>query len=161
MLGMVESLQILIFLPLLKTSMPANVGDFMGFLMTIAAFDIVNTGPTVELVFDLEPIAAPEDINYTALGLGSVYFVSNLGSAVFIFMAQVALSFLYFIVKPFRHDSKCLNRFYKRLMKGLYWNNWLILVKESYMVICLSAFISFKYYFNFNECNVIYTTYTL
>ena len=86
MLGMVEALQILIFLPLLETNMPANVGEFMGFLMQIAAFDIVDTGAAVETIFDLDPIASPDDINYEALGMESVYFVSNLGSAIFLFL---------------------------------------------------------------------------
>jgi hypothetical protein len=58
---------------------------------------------------------------------------------------------MYFVVKPFKDSAKWLSKLYKRLLRGLFWNNWLITVKESYLVIALTAFISFKYYFSFEE----------
>ena len=45
---MVEAIQIIVMMPLFETKMPANVGLFMGELMTIAAFDIIETGEYVE-----------------------------------------------------------------------------------------------------------------
>ena len=113
MLGMIEALQILVFLPLLSTTMPANVGSFMGFLMTIAAFDFFDTAEGVEYVFSLEPSEAPSDenLNFDVLGMGSLYFISNLGTAIFIFLYQVLLTLTYFILNPFRHScGKWMNQ---------------------------------------------------
>ena len=73
-------------MPLFETKMPANVGLFMGELMTIAAFDIIETGEYVEQIFELEPMGAPTDKNYESLGYESVYFFSNIGIAIFFFI---------------------------------------------------------------------------
>ena len=80
---MVEAIQIIVMMPLFETRMPANVGIFMGELMTIAAFDIIETGEYVEHALDLEPHDPPSDKNFAQLGYESVYFFSNIGTAIF------------------------------------------------------------------------------
>ena len=102
--GMIEVLQIMVFLPLFSTTMPANVSTFMSFLMTIVAFDYYDITELVEHVFSLEPTEAPQDgnINFTLLGMSSLYFMANLGTATFLFLYTIFATLLYLILNPLR-----------------------------------------------------------
>ena len=52
---MIQALQILILLPLLKPGMPANTGMFFNQLASIAAFDIFEMGELIDELLSLMP----------------------------------------------------------------------------------------------------------
>lgn len=160
LLGMIEALQIIVLMPLLKTKMPANVGLFMGELMKIAAFDLVETGTYVEAIFNLEPHDAPEGRNFEAIGYESVYFFSNVGSAILIFIFQLLHTLIVMCVAPMKCVEK--SKFFRKFKGNLFWNNWIILVKETYILIAITSMITFKYYFKFDTWgNATQTSFTI
>ena len=64
---MINCLQIIVFLPLLDTSMPPNAGMFFEELTKIAAFDILEIGEYFdfgEFVNDLLDLVPSDPINY-------------------------------------------------------------------------------------------------
>lgn len=56
--GMVNALQIVVFLPLLDVNFPANAAGFFQYLTKIAAFDVLEIGDYVDDLLEL-PIAEP------------------------------------------------------------------------------------------------------
>ena len=76
---MIEALQVIILLPLLSVSMPANTGKFFGHLTQIAAFDLLETNEFFTEELELEP-KEPLSINFEATGFENTYFLNNLGS---------------------------------------------------------------------------------
>ena len=105
----------------------------------------------MELIFEIDPIEPGDDMNYPSLGIETVYFITNLGTAVFIFSIQIIGSLLYVILYPFRECGKYIKEKMLKLQRGLFWNNWLTTVKETFLVIALNAMIQFKYDFKFDS----------
>ena len=77
--GMIEALQILILLPLLHASMPANAGQVFKYLTKIAAFDVFEIGDYVDEILELEE-SDPVNINFESLGFETQWFIHNMGS---------------------------------------------------------------------------------
>jgi len=82
---MVNTLQLIILLPLFDIKLPANAGVFFRQLMKIVAFDYLEIGDWINEALDLEPTEAVNS-NYDAVGLESLYFINNMGSLFLMFM---------------------------------------------------------------------------
>ena len=54
MIGMLNSLQITIHLPLMAISMPSNVSFFFQLILPLVMFDILPSEYTTELLFDFD-----------------------------------------------------------------------------------------------------------
>ena len=54
LLSFINSLQMLIHLPLLNIIMPANVSSFMQLLVPVVQFDILDSSWTTELIFEFD-----------------------------------------------------------------------------------------------------------
>ena len=76
---MIEALQVIILLPLLSASMPANTGMVFDQLTQIAAFDLLETNEFLTELLELEP-KEPLSANFETSGFETVYFLNNLGS---------------------------------------------------------------------------------
>ena len=72
-------LQMIVLLPLLSTSMPANSGMFFGGLSSIAAFDVFEIGDYADEYLELLP-SEPISEKFEAIGMESTYFINNMGS---------------------------------------------------------------------------------
>ena len=76
---MIESLQVIILLPLLSVSMPANTGMAFDQLTQIAAFDLLETNEFLNEQLELQP-KEPLSTNFESSGYETTYFLNNLGS---------------------------------------------------------------------------------
>ena len=76
---MLSALQIIILLPLMNVSVPANAGMFFKELAAIAAFDYFETSEFIEDLLDLLP-RDPINEKFESTGFESVYFMNNLGT---------------------------------------------------------------------------------
>ena len=76
---MIEALQVIILLPLLSVSMPANTGMFFNKLTQIAAFDPLETNEFLTDLLKLQP-KEPLSANFETSGFETTYFINNLGS---------------------------------------------------------------------------------
>ena len=97
--NMIESLQIVILLPLLNVLIPANTGMFFNELTSIAAFDIFETNEFCLDALDLLP-KDPINHKFEAMGLETVYFINNQGSFVFVLIFKILQVLLYMLLLP-------------------------------------------------------------
>ena len=81
----------------------------------------------------------------------SLYFMANLGTVMFLFLYQIFATLLYLILYPLRNNlGSWMQSKMKRLGKSLFLKSWIVLTKESYIIVVLTAIISFQFYFKFD-----------
>ena len=83
---MINSLQLIIYLPLLSMGFPANLNLFLGYLTKIATFDMVPyISEIMDWVFNFEHSITDELPlpGYSQLSYGSLNFIMNIGSMFF------------------------------------------------------------------------------
>ena len=94
-------------MPLWSIKLPANAAMFYGFIMTIAAFDILPTEAFYNTYFpDMAPTQAI-NANFEAIGFSSMYFNYNIGSMIISYLALPVLALLAAILKPLRKFRSC------------------------------------------------------
>jgi len=89
LLSMVNTQQLIVMMPLFKVTLPANAGMFFSQMMTIAAFEVIDTKPYLDAMLHLPP-TDPVNSNFEAIGLESRYFLHNLGT--------LALGYVFFLL---------------------------------------------------------------
>jgi hypothetical protein len=88
-------------MPLWNVNPPGNAAMFYGFMMEIAAFDMVSTGDFYDkYLLDL-PITEPLNDNFDALGFSNMYFLYNSGSIMISILAVPLLAIVVVILRPF------------------------------------------------------------
>ena len=93
LLGMVETMQIILMPPLFNVFMPALPNSIVTFLLEIAHFDIIEMGEYYDMLFEMpptEPIAESLD----RVGFGDDYFIHNLGALSLIIFLFMVFSFV-------------------------------------------------------------------
>ena len=132
--SMINTQQIILMLPLFYLSIPANCSIFFGFLMKIAAFDII---PTDYLYEDLLGFEKPDAINENldAEGFESTLFLFNVGSMIIAISSYPVLILVNGILKCMK--SCCGNKSYiarkqAALSKSLFWGHPIVTIIESY-----------------------------
>lgn len=147
---MIQALQIVILLPLMNSSMPANTGMFFNQLAAIAAFDFFEIGDYLNDWFGLDS-KDPVNEKFETIGMESIYFMNNLGTFVVILLTKVLIVFAWALMYPLELISKKIRRRRRRLGGKIFWNSWITLVTESFAIVGLCAMISFKYNFEFSS----------
>lgn len=148
--GMISALQILILLPLLHASMPANCGNFFNEISKIAAFDIFEIGEYVDEYFNLD-FQNPVNEKFESLGFESVYFINNLGTFVFWLLAYYLASVVWLFAKSFSIFSDSSYRLSQYLGGKIFWNTAISTVFESFLVVALVSMISLKHNYDYSH----------
>ena len=94
------------------------------------------------------------------MGLETVYFISNLGSFVFVLAFKILLFIIYVVLVPFQSCSECLRKRINKLGKQMFWNSWINVISESFMIITLCGVIAFEYNFEFTTWGQTFQTVT-
>ena len=129
--------------------MPANTGIFFNQLTAIAAFDFFEIDGYLNDWFELMP-KDPVNEKFETIGVESVYFMNNLGTFVILLAIKVGLVLFWIILYPFEICSKRIRRRRRRLAGKIFWNSWITVITESFVIVTLCALISFKYNFEFD-----------
>ena len=107
---------------LFKTRIPANAGIFFTRVMEIAAFDIIETGDTLDEWLELDPIE-PDNPNFVTLGLGSIFLLNNMGTLALAYCFWFTNTSLALLIKFGEKKSKYLKNMYRRLERKLFFNS--------------------------------------
>lgn len=148
LLEMINTQQLILMLPLFNLATPANTQMFFGYLMQIAAFDMLP----VDYLYDLyiEDTPDPLNNNFEAEGYETTYIIYNLGSLIIAVVSWPILTILYCILsccapwQPGNIRKTCTKR-KEKLRKTLFFAQPLITYTESYSVMCICALISTRF----------------
>ena len=144
--GMINSLQIIIILPLFDASMPANTGMVFQYLTKIAAFDLLEIGDFVDEFLELEQ-TDPVDNNFETLGFESQWFINNVGSFFIYLLWCFSNVVFYLLVAALNKTSGHCSRLKRKLGVAIFWNKLSMAIFESILVVGLSCFITFRHNF--------------
>ena len=143
---MINALQIIIILPLVDASMPANAGQVFKQLTKIAAFDVVETSDFVDELLSIEP-TDPLSVNLESLGFETQWFINNVGSF-FIYQLLCFVSVLVFLlVYAFNVATGCASRLRSKISDMIFWNKLNQAIFESILIVAICCFISLHYNF--------------
>ena len=96
--SMINTLQIILYMPLFKLSVPGNVGAFYNFLMMIASFDIIPTQKIYDY-FGWHDVQNKLSQNFVDEGYTSALFIYNVGSILFLLALNPILNIVYILLK--------------------------------------------------------------
>ena len=140
---MLNTQQILVMMPLLHVNMPASAGIFFTSIMEIAAFDFYDFTNMIHDNMNLEP-SEIVNVNFSAIGFESKYFLVNMGTLAAIFLVYFGLILLSPFLWAIRNSCRCMKRSSKWLKGKLFWNSLITIVQESYMIFIVCILINLK-----------------
>lgn len=148
-LGMVNSLQIIIMLPLLQTNMPANAGMVFAELATVAAFDYYDISEFTNVWLDLPP-SDPINNSMEMVGFGTKTYIANVGTfTIFLMVYAIGVAF-YLLVFPFHRCSTSSRWLSNKISKWLFWNTLIVAVIESVLIISFVSMIMINHSMRFD-----------
>ena len=141
---MVNTQQIIVMLPLFRVTLPVNAAIFFGFVMQLAAFNLLPT----DLFYDTylggmkQAETGAINDNFEADGFGSHFFLYNMGTLMVVILSMPLFVCLSFMLKLLRTKHKKIQTYYSKLSNYLFWSHSITVVFESYSMVCVSAFIN-------------------
>ena len=111
---MVAALQVIILLPLMNSSMPANTGSFFAMIMDIAAFDLIEIDGYINQFLGMQ-ISEPINEKFETMGIESIFFMNNLGTFTLVLILNLMLVALWFLLTWPEKCSKRLRKMRKKL----------------------------------------------
>ena len=135
--SMIESMQVLTFVPLFDIRMPAIPTLVFGLLTEIAAFDYVEVGDYFEMAFDISD-SDPMNQNFEALGFETNLFLYNMGSMLFGLVLTPVMLTLGCLLKLCTCFESC-KKVGERIDNDYRWNSTLEIVKGMFGLAVLSA----------------------
>ena len=95
-------------MPLFRVSLPPDAQIFFGFVMQLAAFNLLPTDLFYDTYFSSmkEAETGPINENFEADGFGSHYFIYNMGTLMVAIMSLPLLVVLNYIFKFLSNKSK-------------------------------------------------------
>lgn len=134
----INSLQILVYLPLFWVKFPANASTFTAFLLDIATFDMVPSEEINGEVFVL-PDDEPYNVNFQQSKIDSKYAIMILGTILyilFIYLLLVVIERIWarVVLKYPRTAAR-----HKKLHDFLYWTGLNTLALEVYLDLALAG----------------------
>jgi hypothetical protein len=155
MVGWINSLQLIIHLPMLMTLIPANVGSFFSLILPIVQFDLIPPEYSYELVltfdenpdenfqhkFDISVFDQMKDLGYESHNslrlLGSMF--------IFAMFYYIKVFFLYpFLILTSRYFG--VGRSLRAsLKKSLFFNEIIVINLEAYLELLIAGYINLRF----------------
>lgn len=111
---MINTQQLIVFMPLFDVLMPANAQTFFNEIFKIAAFDIVEIEPYVNFMLNLNE-TGPFNENFDKLGFQSLFFLNNLGPLGIGFLIYFLACLFLVVLDVFSKSSSKVARLSARL----------------------------------------------
>lgn len=145
---MLNTLQIILHLPLINVQFPQNVNTFFSYLINIAEFQIIPTDKLEEKFTNTFNTGFIEDTpmpdNFVELGYENSKLIKNIGNIGFILVIYVLSLGVMFLIKLIAKRVKFMEKVYKYLEGILLFNFLFRIIIEGYLKYCNSVFISLK-----------------
>ena len=159
--GMINSMQVISYFPLLNLIMPANCQYLFSIIITVATFDLFPMDGILEIIDDILGAIDDEYLmldNFKEFEYESTNPINNL-KIVFIFL--VALIFMRPFYKLIELAFKCSERVTSSLEKfkntQLYWNVYLRFILETFLELSITSLLRIKVFRMENKTEVFLT----
>jgi hypothetical protein len=146
-MGMINFLQLVVFIPMFNTKFPCNALGLFNSLITVATFDILPTDTYFPIIFNL-PETKPINERFEDVDYGSTILLVNLGT-LFVVAVGMAINYLLYLCSSGCEGKYC-TKFNLWLVRGLFWTGIIDFCMESYIELAFAVFI--------NAYNMIWTS---
>jgi len=147
LMGMINFLQLVVFIPMFNTQFPTNARGLFENLIQVATFDILPTDDYFPLMFNLPDTGAINE-RFAEVDYGSTLLIMNLGT---LFVVAFCMAINYMIYPCFRNcEGKCCQKFSAWLLQGLFWYDLIDFCMQSYIELAFAVVI--------NAYDLIWTT---
>jgi len=149
LLEIINTIQIILYLPLYRMATPGNTQIFFSFLMQIASFDYFPSDLVYTDFYPKKP--DPINENFNSSGFSTTLILFNLGSLMLAILSFPALIVYLWATKHCLKNvknKKCKKYFankQKTLRQTLFWGQPLLTYTEAYAVLSMATLIQFKY----------------
>lgn len=122
-------------------TIPDSTHDILGYLITVAQFDIVEN----ELVYGSYVPFEPEHddlqrMNFSSTGYESNFAMVNMGTNVLILTIVFIIILLLLVCMPIRNSKSWSGRRHRSCTKSIFWNFWLrLLIQGCLEILCASG----------------------
>jgi hypothetical protein len=141
--GLINTLQLILYLPLIGVSFPANVKFLYSILIPVAFMDLIPKEYTIDLLFDIsEDEDSPFNDILEELGYETHSSILNLGSIFTYFLTFLAGALMMLVLKLMGMKSRRIRHAYKYLKKVLMFNAFILLFMEGCMEVVISAYVN-------------------
>lgn len=101
--------------------MPPNAASFFGFVMDLAAFNLIPVQAFYDIYLPPPTTDGPMNENFDKIGFGSMYFLNNLGPMILGILSLPVMMAMLYIFKYFRNFSKRIHKIYTNLENTMFW----------------------------------------
>ena len=142
--SMVNTQQIVVMTGLFATTFPANLNIFFRYLMSIAAFDLIELTEFLDNYLGIEP-TGPYNQAFDLIGLDSLLFVNNMGTMTFVYIIYIILAFLTLILYSVRfHLNYKIHYLVIKMKENLFFKAIVTIIFETAQMIYLCFLTQFK-----------------
>jgi hypothetical protein len=159
--SMINTQQIIVLFPLFNLEMPANAQIFYGFIMELASFNILPMQDFYDKYLPTPEWDEPLNEKFNNLGFQSTFFLNNMGTMVIGIAMIPLLSLLLLVLIPLSRHSKRIAKFKNKLQTSLFWSQQIILLFESFAMLCMCAFINIIHLTYDSKCEIINSVLTI
>ena len=143
--GMVNTLQLIIHLPLISVYFPQNCQLFFSFIVDIVNFSLIPTDKIMNKIFSFKNSTSEAmGNNFKSLGYKSANILKNLGLIAVGLAALGIVVVLLVLVKYLANRSALVMKAYKFVSARIFFNSIIRAFLESYLKLCLSSFIAIQ-----------------
>ena len=149
LLGMVNSLQLIIHIVLVQTVFPGNVMQFYAYMITVVKFDIFEQVDIPARFFgeanfdDQAAVNIPDQMQN--LQYDSHNPVVNMGTlGLFMLLYLIKILFLFVILRPLKNKSRNTKSCYEKMYKQLIFSQIIIIILEGLMEILIAGYLSYR-----------------
>lgn len=136
---MINTLQLIAFLPLFNISMPYNVQTFFIIILQTLNFNLIDLDTANSYLFGNDESEAYTEL-FDLVGFGSKNFIDNLGQDLYIIFLFLGALLIAFIAKALK-KHKYAHLLYEYLSKKLIFSFILRLLLEGYLAFFFSSLI--------------------
>lgn len=137
-------LQLVALLPLFHTSTPANAGMVWRVLWKFVSFNLLEADDKIDDYLEIG-IEDPINEKFETIGIKSKYFINTMGFAFFMILTVFLLVLLWALFIGLSGWSKIAKRGREKLGKMLFWRPIIVMHFATFLIVILSAVITFKY----------------
>jgi hypothetical protein len=124
--------------------MPPNAASFFGFVMDLAAFNLIPVQAFYDIYLPPPPTDGPMNENFDKIGFGSMYFLNNLGPMILGILSLPVMMAMLYIFKYFKNCSKRIHKIYTNLENTMFWEHPITLTNETFWMVCFCTFVNLR-----------------
>jgi len=137
---MVNTLQIIIQMPLVNLSLPPNAMLLSKSLVSMASFDFIPVNSINVSIFHFKS-DPEEELRYIEVGMETKNFILNCGTMLWAIFFWFFMVLIYYLVKILSRCFKKLEKVKIKLGEIIFFGMLVVLLLESYLEVIIAAFL--------------------